>query len=111
MTQNSNTSKLLREQRSKGLQTEVTDPTLHQTTEGGYAIRHRKDNNGLRGQKHNIDNPFRSPKLLFGNPKLLVSVDLRTEIIIVVELTLLQKYQQSRGEYIRYSARLTYPIS
>jgi hypothetical protein len=65
----------------------------------------------LRDQKHNSDNPFRSPKLLSGNPKLLVGVDLRTELTFVVELTLLQKYQQSRGEYIKYSARLTYPIS
>jgi hypothetical protein len=64
-----------------------------------------------RGQKHNSDNPFRSPKLLSGNPKLLVSVDVCMENTFVVELTLLQKYQQSRGEYIRYSARLTYPIS
>jgi hypothetical protein len=39
-----NIVKLLSEQRSKGLQTEVTDPTSHQTTEGGYAIRHSKDN-------------------------------------------------------------------
>jgi hypothetical protein len=29
-----NIAKLLPEQRTKGLQTEVTDPTLHQTTEG-----------------------------------------------------------------------------
>jgi hypothetical protein len=74
-----NTSKLLPEQRSKGLQEEVTDPTFNQTTEGGYAIRRSKDNNALRSQKHNSDNPFRSPKLLFGNPKLLVDVDLRME--------------------------------
>jgi hypothetical protein len=33
------------------------------------------------------------------------------EVTFVVELTLLQKYQQGKGEYIRYSARLTYPIS
>jgi hypothetical protein len=79
--------------------------------EGGYAIRHSKDNNGLRGQKHNIDNPFCSPKLLYGNPKLLVGVDLCMELIFVVELTLLQKYQQSRGEYIGYAEGLTYPIS
>jgi hypothetical protein len=39
-----NTAKLLPEQRSKGLQIEVTDPTFHQTTKGGYAIRHSKDN-------------------------------------------------------------------
>jgi hypothetical protein len=71
-----NTTMLLQEQRSKGLQTEVTDPTLHQKTEGGYAIRHSKDDNGLRGQKHNSDNPFCSPKILSGNPKLLVDFDL-----------------------------------
>jgi hypothetical protein len=71
---------LLTEQRSKILQTEVTDPTLHQTTEGGYATRHSKNNKGLRGQKHNGDNPFRSPKLLSGNPKLLVDVDVETTI-------------------------------
>ena len=35
---------------------------------------------GLRGQKHNGDNPFRSPKLLSGNPKLLVDVDVETTI-------------------------------
>jgi hypothetical protein len=34
-----------------------------------------------------------SPKLLSGNPKLLVDVDLCTELIFVVELTLQQKYQ------------------
>jgi hypothetical protein len=39
-----NIAKLLPEQRSKGLQTVVTDPTFHQITEGGYAIRHSKDN-------------------------------------------------------------------
>jgi hypothetical protein len=39
-----NIAKLLPEQRSKGLETEVTDPTFHQTTEGGYAIRYSKDN-------------------------------------------------------------------
>jgi hypothetical protein len=39
-----NTAKLLPEQRTKVLQAEVTDPTLHQTMEGGYAIRHSKDN-------------------------------------------------------------------
>jgi hypothetical protein len=60
--------------------------------EGGYAIRHSKDNNVLRGQKHNSDNPFRSPKLLSANPKLLIGVDLRTELTCVVELILLQKY-------------------
>jgi hypothetical protein len=78
----------------------VTNPTLHQTMKKGYAIRHSMDNNGLRGQKHNSNNPFHSPKLL-------IDVDLRMELIFVVELILLQKYQQSRGEYIRYSARLT----
>jgi hypothetical protein len=88
-----NISKLLPEQRSKVLQTEVTDLTFHQRTEGDYAIRHSKDNNGLRGQKHNSDNPFRSPKLLSGNPKLLIGVDLCTKLIFFVELTLLQKYQ------------------
>jgi hypothetical protein len=62
--------------------------------EGGYAIRHSKDNNGLRGQKHNSDNPFHSPKLLSGNPKLLVGVDLHIEITFVAEHTQLQKYQQ-----------------
>jgi hypothetical protein len=39
-----NIVKLLPKQRSKGLQTEVTDPTFHQTMEEGYAIRHSKDN-------------------------------------------------------------------
>jgi hypothetical protein len=39
-----NIEKLLPEQRTKVLQAEVTDPTLHQTTEGGYAIRHSNDN-------------------------------------------------------------------
>jgi hypothetical protein len=39
-----NMAKLLPEQRTKVLQAEVTDPTLHQPTEGGYAIRHSKDN-------------------------------------------------------------------
>jgi hypothetical protein len=38
-----NIAKLLPEQRSKELQTVVTDPTFYQTTEGGYAIRHSKD--------------------------------------------------------------------
>jgi hypothetical protein len=37
-----NTAKLLPGQRSKGLQTGVIDPTLHQKE--GYAIRHSKDN-------------------------------------------------------------------
>jgi hypothetical protein len=67
--------------------------------------------NGIRGQKHNSDNPFRDPKLLSRNPKLLISVDLHIELTFIVELTLLQKYQQSKGEYIMYSTRLTYPIS
>jgi hypothetical protein len=39
-----NIAQLLPKQRSKGLQTEVIDPTFHQTTEGGYATRHSKDN-------------------------------------------------------------------
>jgi hypothetical protein len=39
-----NIAKLLPEQRTKVLQAEVTDPILHQTMEGSYAIRHSKDN-------------------------------------------------------------------
>jgi hypothetical protein len=74
-----NIAKLLLEQRCKGLQTEVTDQHYIKQRKEGYAIRHSKGNNGLRGQKHNNDNPFRSPKLLSGNPKLLIGVDLRTE--------------------------------
>ena len=54
---------------------------------------------GLRGQKHNGDVPFRSPKLLSGNPKILVDVDLRNELTFDGKLTLLQKYQQNKVEY------------
>ena len=44
-------------------------------------------------------------RLPVGNPKLLVDVDVeRTRL--QGTLTLLQKYQQSKGEYRVYSARL-----
>ena len=45
-------------------------------------------------------------RLLAGNPKLLVNVDAAKNSSSMVTLTLLQKYQQSKGEYRVYSARL-----
>jgi hypothetical protein len=47
-----NIVKLLPEQTSKGLQTEVTDPTLHQAMESKYVMLHNKIANGLRGPEH-----------------------------------------------------------
>ena len=45
-------------------------------------------------------------RLPAGNPKLLVSVNVIWNLSSGGTLTLLQKYQQSKGEYRVYSARL-----
>ena len=62
--------------------------------------------NGLRGLKHNDDVQSIDPRLPAGNPKLLVDVDAVRNSSSMVTLTLLQKYQQSKGEYRMYSERL-----
>ena len=62
--------------------------------------------NGLRGLKHNDDVQSIDPRLPTGNSKLLVDVDAVKNSSSMVTLTLLQKYQQSKGEYRVYSARL-----
>ena len=62
--------------------------------------------NGLRGLKHNDDVQSIDPRLPTGNSKLLVNVDAVKNSSSMVTLTLLQKYQRSKGEYRVYSARL-----
>ena len=62
--------------------------------------------NGLRGLKHNDDVQSIDPRLPAGNPKLLVNLDAMKNSSSRLTLTLLQKYQRSKGEYRVYSARL-----
>ena len=62
--------------------------------------------NGLTGLKHNDDVQSIDPRLPTGNSKLLVDVDVVKNSSSMVTLTLLQKYQRSKGEYRVYSARL-----
>ena len=62
--------------------------------------------NGLRVLKHNDDVQSIDPRLPAGNSKLLVDIDAVRNSSSVVTLTLLQKYQRSKGDYRVYSARL-----
>ena len=62
--------------------------------------------NGLRGMKHNDDVQSFDPRQPSGNSKLLVNFDAVKNSSSMVTLTLLQKYQRSKGEYRVYSARL-----
>ena len=62
--------------------------------------------NGLRGLKHNDDVQSIDPRLPTRNSKLLIDVDAVKNSSSIVTLTLLQKYQRSKGDYRVYSARL-----
>src|SRR4051812_37559342 len=62
--------------------------------------------NGLRVLKHNDDVQSIDPRLPTGNSNLLVDVDAMKNSASMVTLTLLQKYQRSKGEYRVYSTRL-----
>src|SRR3954464_14610847 len=97
--------KLIIERRSKLLQAEVTDHK-HQTTEGKlYYLSIANLINGLRGLKHNDDVPAHRFQAAGREPQATRRCRCSTKLIFWEHL-LCQKYQQSKGEYMVYSARL-----
>ena len=62
--------------------------------------------NGLRGLKHNDDVPSHRFQAAGREPQATRQCRCSTKLIFRGTLTLLQKYQQSKGEYRVYSARL-----
>src|SRR4051812_23353348 len=62
--------------------------------------------NGLRGLKHNDDVPFHRFQAVGREPQASRRCRCRTKLVFWGTLTLLQKYQQIKGEYRVYSTRL-----
>ena len=62
--------------------------------------------NGLRGLKHNDDVPSHRFHAAGQEPQATRRCRCRTKLVFRGTLTLPQKYQQSKGEYRVYSARL-----
>ena len=60
----------------------------------------------LRGLKHNDDVPAHRFQAADREPQATCRCRCRTELVFRETLILLQKYQQSKGEYRVYSARL-----
>ena len=62
--------------------------------------------NGLRGLKHNDDVLAHRFQAVGREPQATRQCRCRTKLVLRGTLILLQKYQQSKGEYKVYSARL-----